>query len=302
MSSFVVSNATINATVHLLDLDAACCPRGSLGMQLLTDSGPRDQGDVWGEQLQALNLAATNYRYAHHNEPQDALPFRWSPKQYDLITMLKAAECWSYQCQEGDQFTNSEIWQRVEKAISQVQSRIISELPQYRDTAWDLEEDRLCIASDKAKFSDAYKLQSEVCRVLATEPAGEVVTVTKDAYRGPSAAEQLATDVNRNGGNTNEGQMAYMIRLAERHHQAMEDYCNGTVDLYDDEEELKPAFAELRRKIVELAKANGCAGVHFQGNPRGCTVKLILKNGETNDWGKEGWCVPTQGWCVPTQG
>ncbi len=128
---------------------------------------------------------------------------------------------------------------------------------------------------------------------LAAKSAGPAATVTAEVYHGPTAAEQLALDVNRNGGETNAVQMAYMIRLAKAHQKGMEDYCNGTVQLYGEDEELTPAFAKLRKKIVDLAKGNGCAGVHFQGDPRGCTVKLILKNGETNDWGKDGWCVPT---------
>lgn len=30
----------------------------------------------------------------------------------------------------------------------------------------------------------------------------------------------------------------------------------------------------------------------FQGDPRGCTVKLKLPSGYTDDWAKEGLCVP----------
>lgn len=30
----------------------------------------------------------------------------------------------------------------------------------------------------------------------------------------------------------------------------------------------------------------------FSGDPRGCTVKLKMPSGTTNDWGREGVCVP----------
>lgn len=30
----------------------------------------------------------------------------------------------------------------------------------------------------------------------------------------------------------------------------------------------------------------------FSGDPRGCTVKLQVPDGTTNDWGREGICVP----------
>ena len=33
-------------------------------------------------------------------------------------------------------------------------------------------------------------------------------------------------------------------------------------------------------------------GVIFQGDPRGCTVKLTFQSGKTNDFGNEGICVP----------
>ena len=31
----------------------------------------------------------------------------------------------------------------------------------------------------------------------------------------------------------------------------------------------------------------------FQGDPRGATVKIQVPDGYTNDWGREGICVPT---------
>jgi len=97
-------------------------------------------------------------------------------------------------------------------------------------------------------------------------------------------------DVARNGGAGHEDTAAYLIRLATGHHKAMEDYCNG-IDIYDDDGEPLPKLASLRERITDTADIMGC-GVVFSGDPRGCTVKLTMPNGETNDWGKEGWCVP----------
>lgn len=146
MSAHVVSNATINAVVHLLDLDASCCGRGCLGVQYETLEGLKDQGDIWGAQLQALNIAAVDCRYAHRDEPSWAPRFTWSPAQYSLLTMVKAAECWSYQCSEGDKFTTSGIFQQVDKARWLAMNRIIHELPEYDSIKWDLAEDRRCVA------------------------------------------------------------------------------------------------------------------------------------------------------------
>lgn len=145
----------------------------------------------------------------------------------------------------------------------------------------------------RAKFSDSYKLQCEVCRVLATEPAGDEATVSAEIHKMPTASEQLAMDISRGGGNGVAASAGVLIRLATKHHKMMEDYCNG-ISIYDEEDEPLPALANLRKSIEDVAKQHGCKGVIFSGDPRGCTVKLILPDGSTNDWGKEGWCIPTR--------
>jgi hypothetical protein len=159
-------------------------------------------------------------------------------------------------------------------------------IPTFADEA---ENDRI-----RKAWGDAYKLQSEVCRILATEPAGETATVVTVVHHQTSATEQLVIDINRNGGHCTEPMAAYMIRLATAHLKAMEDYCNGTFEAYDEDGEPTKHLANLRKRIEKLAVECGCTGVHFQGDPRGATVKLNFKNGATNDWGKEGWCVPTR--------
>jgi hypothetical protein len=145
----------------------------------------------------------------------------------------------------------------------------------------------------RAKFSAAYDLQQEVTVVLKREPAGESATVTKEICVTPTAAEQLAIDIQRNGGRCNNSQADYLIRLANAHHQMMVDYCNGMEPLYREDDEPTTRYADLISLINEAASSCGC-GVVLKGDPRGATVKLVMPNGATNDWGKEGWCVPTQ--------
>jgi len=148
MSAFVVSNATINAVCHLLDLDGCGCPRGSLGVLVQTATGPRDQGDVWGEQLQALNLAAVGRRYAHRNEEPYAPPFTWSPRRVDdstYLELIKCGQCWAYQCNEGDEFSNTELYKRVTDAVVHLLNRVVSDLPAYKAIEWDLPENKFCV-------------------------------------------------------------------------------------------------------------------------------------------------------------
>jgi DNA N-6-adenine-methyltransferase (Dam) len=48
----------------------------------------------------------------------------------------------------------------------------------------------------------------------------------------------------------------------------------------------------IQAKVTELCKAFGCVPV-FQGDPRGNVLKIQVPDGYTNDWGREGICVPT---------
>lgn len=146
----------------------------------------------------------------------------------------------------------------------------------------------------RTKFNSAYKLQRKVCDVLKTEPAGETTRVVAAVHKEMSHEDQLALDLDRSGCTPSKGKCKELIRLATNHHKAMEDYCNGTRDPYDSNEGDKPWYRKMKESITELATSMGCKGVKFSGDPRGCTVKLILPNDATNDWGKEGWCVPTK--------
>lgn len=51
------------------------------------------------------------------------------------------------------------------------------------------------------------------------------------------------------------------------------------------------ADCRLEAQILETCKPYGMTP-KFGGDPRGCTVKLQMPSGRTNDWGGEGICVP----------
>ena len=48
----------------------------------------------------------------------------------------------------------------------------------------------------------------------------------------------------------------------------------------------------LEKKVKELCRQFGCVPI-MGGDPRGCTIKIKVPDGYTNDWGREGICVPT---------
>lgn len=83
---------------------------------------------------------------------------------------------------------------------------------------------------------------------------------------------------------------ATLGRLAEQE-------CNGYQDWQGNWDQKAADRAEkkerrIKQKVMELCCEWGCAAV-FQGDPRGNVLKIRVPDGYTNDWGREGICVPT---------
>lgn len=97
-----------------------------------------------------------------------------------------------------------------------------------------------------------------------------------------------------------------IARNATTHHAYAEVLCNGGDDRASDEvrnwqitcAEQKTERIERRiRQLVESIPDTdaGPISVVFSGDPRGCTVKLVMPGPYAslhNDWGHEGVCVP----------
>lgn len=79
-----------------------------------------------------------------------------------------------------------------------------------------------------------------------------------------------------------------LSKLAKTHHRLQENACN-----YEPSKWQLGRERNIEKRIVEIAAELNLAGVKFSGDPRGCTVKLLLKSGKTNDFGNEGYCIPT---------
>ncbi len=77
-----------------------------------------------------------------------------------------------------------------------------------------------------------------------------------------------------------------LMRFAATHQRICTDECNREISNGEQAKKIR-----VQRKIVAL-----CAGFNvkpkFSGDPRGCTVKLQVPDGHTNDWGREGIAVP----------
>ena len=65
------------------------------------------------------------------------------------------------------------------------------------------------------------------------------------------------------------------------------DACNRMLDKAEEAKWLRVTNA-----ILAICCDAGCLP-RFQNDPRGNTVKIQVSDGFTNDWGREGICVPT---------
>lgn len=83
------------------------------------------------------------------------------------------------------------------------------------------------------------------------------------------------------------GDLQRLMRYASTHQRLVTGDCNRGLT----PAEVAKQFHVCKR-ITDLVNSVKC-GVVFSGDPRGCTVKVVVADGYTNDMGREGICVPT---------
>lgn len=126
MSAFVVETETINRVCRLLD-------------HLNGGRSDCEQLDHIGRQMLKLNYEAVHERYRHSPHIDSSVPpddeiaveFSYRHVHAQPVEMFAAAECWLYQCAEGDQFTSSSIYRRVQDARASIAHEILCRLPGY---------------------------------------------------------------------------------------------------------------------------------------------------------------------------
>lgn len=136
---------------------------------------------------------------------------------------------------------------------------------------------------------------------------GEASTVVDAGEHRPiTDAEQLAADLHEHTGRAPSTEdVAELVAAARIMHRLREHQCNGDHPCCDIRHEREPedcpacdgtgvaGMAAAKLRCERAAKRVGAKGCVLQGDPRGCTFKLVFADGATNDWGREGWCVPT---------
>lgn len=78
-----------------------------------------------------------------------------------------------------------------------------------------------------------------------------------------------------------------LVRCAGRLHHLYESYCNRELTARE--------VARMNKFEAYVSKLCGVLGfgLHINHDPRGAALKLVLPNGQTNDFCGEGYCVPT---------
>lgn len=77
-----------------------------------------------------------------------------------------------------------------------------------------------------------------------------------------------------------------LLRMAATVQRLAETACNRELTVAEIRKDEK-----VQMDIIALCVSFD-AEAKFQGDPRGCCVKVVVTDGYTNDWGREGICVP----------
>lgn len=86
-------------------------------------------------------------------------------------------------------------------------------------------------------------------------------------------------------------QMERILRYTQTLHRLAVQQCNGP---WEDRDQAKRE--RVQRKIGELLNGEAAiVGIVYSNDPRGAVVKVQVKDGYTNDWGKGGIIVPSRG-------
>ena len=122
MSAFIVSDKTINAIV-------TNCYNSNY-----SDKCKRNLA----KQLFNLNRASINQRYGMGEDKKfREMDYEYKRHTVDKVTAFKALQCLIYQCSEGN-VPETRLYKSLEKKEQKLAYEIVTNLPEYNKTSWDL--------------------------------------------------------------------------------------------------------------------------------------------------------------------
>ena len=125
------------------------------------------------------------------------------------------------------------------------------------------------------------------CKLHAKHAAGVGCHRADDKLVAVKPVDDFVRDLAAHTGQTPDTEAVRLLVKRAKYHQALATRACNTSAAFE-----RDPSPKLRDEITRLAASLGCMGVKFGGDPRGCTVKLVMPDGYTNDWGREGVCVP----------
>jgi len=135
---------------------------------------------------------------------------------------------------------------------------------------------------DGSSFQEFATLRA--AKAAARSLAGPDASSVAESFIAPTEFDDFVLVVQAEYPDVSAGVLRLLCLYAKRHHAACERECNEGGE-----------HAEGMERVINelLAKQGQGLVAIFQGDPRGVTVKVKLPSGATNDFGKEGICVPT---------
>ena len=122
--------------------------------------------------------------------------------------------------------------------------------------------------------------------IAAARRLAGAAALSESTYFTPSTpADDLQAAFTNDGKFIGIDHINRLIYLARRHHEECERDCNTGDSRRDDIEE------RITHWVQDYLPGRK---VKFSGDPRGCTVRVILKNNASNGFAGEGWCVHQQ--------
>lgn len=119
-------------------------------------------------------------------------------------------------------------------------------------------------------------------REAARDYAGDIYTIKIEKHKPVSYADDLLATINAHGGAATMPQVVKLIRLAKSLDRQSVALCNGDI------QKIGPSTPNAIRKLAKTIGVETILG----GDPRGCVAKLVMPDGYTNDFAREGVCVP----------
>jgi hypothetical protein len=138
MSAFIVEDKTINKIVTWLAYGRDNSWSRRIVEELGYDLDKPLSREKLAKDMFALNCKAVDARYGK-NEAEKFRPLNFRFHIEDsggTIPVLKAINCWHYQCSEGDEVPEHPLYKTMERLANSLAQQIVSRLPEYDHAVW----------------------------------------------------------------------------------------------------------------------------------------------------------------------